>query len=650
MKAYTTTERRVGKSLWGQSAVGLLLALLATTSLQAAPPGIIGSDSHTGTNLYVGFPTNTGVVVLSGVTLDNLTSGNDAVYGDTHAWDLTNAGATISGNVNGIYLLAGGSVMNMVDGVIAGGSNGMVISGGPGYVNNSGAITGTNETGVLLLDGGGVVNNSSGFISGGVSIIGGSGFVNNSGAITGTNETGVLLLDGGDVVNNSSGFISGGVSIIGGSGYVNNSGAITGTNKTGVLLLDGGEVVNNSSGFISGGVSIIGGSGFVENADGSTITGQTGAGVQMTAGGFVDNESGGTIIGYQDGVSITGGSGTVDNYTGSCIVGQTGDGVHLTAGGSVDNDSVSTITGGFNGVFITGPGSVNNSGRITGGLYGMNISGGGSVVITNTATGSIYGGNEGIAAEDYNGNITIYNYSSIKGGTATNNAMDLGSGNDTVHLYGLPTIVGCMNGLGGSNVLDFQLAGSLTNVNGAAATKGHDLAAYNLGASGYIQVSGQTYQWVNFNVIGFVAAAPIEAWRYQYFGTTTNGGTAADWADPDNTGIPNLLKYAYGINPTNVSSTACLQTMVVSNTFAVTFPHNTSATDLTLNLQGADSLIGAWTNLATSTVGGAFTAVVTGVTAVETGTNTVRMVTVTDAYSTTDPAHPTRFLRLEVQH
>jgi len=160
---------------------------------------------------------------------------------------------------------------------------------------------------------------------------------------------------------------------------------------------------------------------------------------------------------------------------------------------SVPNDSFNTIT-------------ILNRGIIyhNNGLGVAVFAGTGPAIISNSVSGSIYGGNEGIAAENYPGNVTIYDYGSIQAGSANNNAMDLGSGNDTVHLYGLPNIVGWMNGQGGSNVLDFELTGVVQQVNGSSATFGNNLTAYNLGSSGSLVVSGQTYKWANFNVTGTI--------------------------------------------------------------------------------------------------------------------------------------------------
>lgn len=70
--------------------------------------------------------------------------------------------------------------------------------------------------------------------------------------------------------------------------------------------------------------------------------------------------------------------------------------------------------------------------------------------------------------------------------------------------------------------------------------------------------------------------------------------------------------------------------------------------DITLAVQAADSLTGPWTNLASNVNGAAFSAVTPGATVNETRSDHTRGVTVCDVYQVTDPAHPKRFMRLEV--
>ena len=52
-----------------------------------------------------------------------------------------------------------------------------------------------------------------------------------------------------------------------------------------------------------------------------------------------------------------------------------------------------------------------------------------------------------------------------------------------------------------------------------------------------------------------------QTWRFQYFGTTANTGSAADLANPSGDGIPNLLKFALNLNPSvkGVLPCACVK-------------------------------------------------------------------------------------------
>jgi hypothetical protein len=126
--------------------------------------------------------------------------------------------------------------------------------------------------------------------------------------------------------------------------------------------------------------------------------------------------------------------------------------------------------------------------------------------------------------------------------------------------------------------------------------------------------------------------SPIEVWRLSHFSQLENTGPAANTADADADGRPNLLEYALGTNPTNAVSYADLFVTVVRDRLVLTFDRIADAS-LVYTVEGADSLKPpVWTAVWTST-GSDNTA---GPVAVE---DTVRI-----------SAQPTRFLRLAVSH
>lgn len=140
-----------------------------------------------------------------------------------------------------------------------------------------------------------------------------------------------------------------------------------------------------------------------------------------------------------------------------------------------------------------------------------------------------------------------------------------------------------------------------------------------------------------------------QAWRMINFGTTNNTGNAADTSDPDKDGLNNLLEYALGSNPNGNAATAAPQVSTATGKLRIAFTRNTAATDLTLSVVAADSLTSTWSEIARSTNGAAFTAIAPGALVSESGSGTVRNVETTDIVLITDPAHPKRFMRLEVR-
>jgi len=63
---------------------------------------------------------------------------------------------------------------------------------------------------------------------------------------------------------------------------------------------------------------------------------------------------------------------------------------------------------------------------------------------------------------------------------------------------------------------------------------------------------------------GSATPRPIESWRIFRFGAHLNSGSAANTADPDHDGIPNLVEYAFGLDPFSPSPAHPAPARVVS--------------------------------------------------------------------------------------
>ena len=144
----------------------------------------------------------------------------------------------------------------------------------------------------------------------------------------------------------------------------------------------------------------------------------------------------------------------------------------------------------------------------------------------------------------------------------------------------------------------------------------------------------------------------INAWKLYYFGANANNtAIAGDSADPENDGIPNLLAYAYAFDPL-VVNTNPFAYKITGTRFQLDFPRNTSATDISYNVQSSWNL-NTWSNLMTFTPVGGWIANFPGVSASESATNGTapsQFVNVAITISTNLPSGtPEQFLRLEIQ-
>jgi len=152
----------------------------------------------------------------------------------------------------------------------------------------------------------------------------------------------------------------------------------------------------------------------------------------------------------------------------------------------------------------------------------------------------------------------------------------------------------------------------------------------------------------NFQATSAVPLAAIDTWRLQYFGNPANSGNGADSAMPDQDGIANLLKYGLVIAPGSSGvqflPPAQTRSYAEGKRLALVFTRDPARNDITLQVQGAASLAGPWTALATSTNGAACTG--TGFVSETNANGGLKTVETRDTVNM--DAAPRRFMRINV--
>jgi hypothetical protein len=98
-----------------------------------------------------------------------------------------------------------------------------------------------------------------------------------------------------------------------------------------------------------------------------------------------------------------------------------------------------------------------------------------------------------------------------------------------------------------------------------------------------------------------LSLSPMDAWKTLHFGTAMNAGAAADTYVASEDGMPNLLKYALGLDPTNTAALADRPAMQTFPPLAIKFRRAKDASDVTIHVEATDSLMNSWSNIWTST-------------------------------------------------
>ncbi len=404
----------------------------------------------------------------------------------------------------------------------------------------------------------------------------------------------------------------------------------TGATATAVLtsgVVSGITITNAGTGFTTA-PTIAFSAGTITTA-GTNPTG-TGNATNFAVSGITVTNPGSGYTGAPT-VSFSTGSGTAATANLSAVI--------LAANTSIGGSGAITLDASLSGAFTLT--------KIGGGT----LRGSGSVVGNLTINGGTHAPGSSPGIMSTSGNYTLAAAATLQieiNGTAP------GTQHDQVRAQGASSTVTLAGALDLIAVPALAAGSTFTIIDNAAA------AAVS-GAFAGLPQSAEFYedaQWWRISYIGGtgndvvltrITPTPMQNWQAANFGTNTNDPSfAGAMVDVERDGLVNLLEYALGGDPNGASQNALPKSIVAAGKLALTFSRTVANTDLTMTVQGCDSLSGPWTDLAQSTAGAAFTALVGGVTLTETGSGATRNVEVRDLYLLTDPAHPRRFLRLEV--
>jgi hypothetical protein len=154
-------------------------------------------------------------------------------------------------------------------------------------------------------------------------------------------------------------------------------------------------------------------------------------------------------------------------------------------------------------------------------------------------------------------------------------------------------------------------------------------------ASGRVYVGTAT----GVGVLGLLdqsTLTPLQIWRNTYFHNPSNVGAGGNGASPAGDGVPNLIKYALGLNPTNLATAAQLPVGGIqpdggTNYLTLTVNRATQPSDVTYIVEVTSDLTAGWVSGPPNTV---------------TLSNTATQLVVRD--NTPQPAASMQFIRLRV--
>jgi hypothetical protein len=90
----------------------------------------------------------------------------------------------------------------------------------------------------------------------------------------------------------------------------------------------------------------------------------------------------------------------------------------------------------------------------------------------------------------------------------------------------------------------------------------------------------------------------MDAWRLAQLGSLTNSGESADLNDPDHDGIPNLVEYAFQLDPLRNSAGQLPQGRFVGDEFVLSFTQPSGVNDIVYGAEWSAAMQpGTWQNV-----------------------------------------------------
>jgi hypothetical protein len=252
------------------------------------------------------------------------------------------------------------------------------------------------------------------------------------------------------------------------------------------------------------------------------------------------------------------------------------------------------VTGGI--TLNTGTVLLNTSTAV---VNATNLTLGNTLLSSNSGTVTLTGSSANLTIS--NGTLLLQNTAAITGNLDLQN-----TGNLTVQLPGTNSAGAVLTVAG-----DVTLSGNLTVVPGANLTLGSAVVIVNKTSAGAVtgtftgrpqgslfSANGRefiiNYTGGDGNDVTLTAVSKHQAWRHAHFGTISNIGAAADHADADGDGIPNLIERACSLDPT-AGSTLPVTTAVSGTNLEYNYVRSVAA------VQAGDVFTVEWNDSISST-------------------------------------------------